>query len=229
MKNRHYTVLWGGVCVAYAALAIWFVVEFVTGTSVGVIGTAVLSSVVGLIALPLTLYSAYVVFVGIRHGRICTKFMAKEGARQIAKLIEIFSPDAIIFVAGNSEKLYNFYIAANLKSSYHTLALPSCPRYKQNPFSPAAVLTTNKFFIDVFLLGTLGPDDRLVIFDDVTKTGETVSILKTYLTSARRLPDQNIMTCGFIVDKFGYAKNSEPAFYYKKTEVRDDYAFPWRK
>lgn len=222
-------MLWVGLFAVYMAASVGLLLGYCTGSSGGAAWVTGLSYIAGVLALPFTLYSSFVVFEGIRHGRICTKSMAKKGARQIAKIIKSFSPDVIVFVAGNSEDLFNDYIADNLVSSYHTLALPACIRYKRKPYLHDTVLLTNKFFINVSLLSKIAPNARVVIFDDVTKTGETINVLKEYLTTTRKLPVDNIMTCGFIVDKYGYAKSAEPAFYFKRTEVSDDYTFPWRK
>ena len=229
MRKRNLIAFLVCFVIVYICLGVWLVAECALKSDFGVTGVAILSALTGLIALPLTVYSSFVVYEGIRHGRICTKAMAKKGAKKIAGLIKIFSPTVIIFVEGNSEDLYNNYIADNLRSSYHTLALPACIRYKQKPFMADTTLLTNKFYIDASLLDLVQPSDRVIIFDDVTKTGETIEAIKSYLTSSRKLARENIVTCGFIVDKCGYGKNSEPVLYFKRTEVRDDYAFPWRK
>lgn len=182
----------------------------------------------GLIALPLTMYSTFIMYFDIRRGAYCTKRMAHRGARQLAEIMNGFTPSYLIFVQGNSERLYNDYIRAYAVPTKTVLSLPASLRYQSPPVTPACIMT-KKFYIDAQRLAVVSTCDRVIIFDDVTKTGDTVKQLKSYLQGTLHVPDQNILTCGFIVDEYGFAQCAEPAFYFMRAKVKDDYGFPWRR
>ena len=155
------------------------------------------------------------------------KKMIEKGAEKLARDINAFQPTRIIYVDGNSTLLYENYVSKHIKAGCPVIALPNIPKTSLSPFGASKVVSTNKFIINVDSC-TFTSDERVVIFDDITKTGETIKELKKYLIDDCKLSPLNILTCGFITDKFGYANSAEPGFYFLRTEVKDGYRFPWR-
>lgn len=185
-----------------------------------------LTSLVGFFSLALTVYSTYVLIIEIRNGAFCTKRMVRKGAQELARIIIAFNPSTIIFIAGNSEKLFNEYISKYISFTKTIISLPATLRYNNPPVTSTYIMT-NKFFIDVEDIAKLTSTDRVVIFDDITKTGETIKLLKDYIIDTFKINKSHIITCGFITDQYGYAHSAEPAFYYKKAKIKDNYRFPW--
>lgn len=190
---------------------------------------SIISLVLGTVSFILTSYSTKILYVEIRHGMICTNHMAKKGAQVIAEHINLFQPTVIVYVCGNSDNLYRRYIKQHDKSNAVIYILSSIQKSCICPYAIEEYVCTNKFYLNIELLKKIRSDDRVVILDDVSKTGETVYKISQYLTSVTNVPEANILTCGFIVDKFGYAKHALPGFYYKKAEIKDTYTFPWMK
>lgn len=190
--------------------------------------SSLISFFLGAVSFVLTFYSTKVLFTDIHHGMICTRRMAEKGARVIAENINSFQPTVIVYVSGNSD-LYKRYIKQYDKTRAKIYVLSSIRKSNICPYVRDSFICTNKFYLDIELLKKVCPDDRVVILDDISKTGETVYKISQYLTSVINVPEANILTCGFIVDKYGYAKHALPGFYYKKAEVKDTYTFPWMK
>lgn len=190
---------------------------------------SIISLVIGLISLIFTFYSTRILFIEIRHGMICTDLMAKKGAEVIAENINSFQPNVIVYVLGNSDNLYRRYIRRFDKTNAEIKVISSMSKSCPCPYVKDEFICTNKFYLDVEILKNIGRDERVVILDDVSKTGETVYSISSYLSKTVHIPESNILTCGFIVDKFGYSKYALPGFYYKRAEVKDNYKFPWMK
>ena len=195
----------------------------------GATASSVISFFLCAVSFVLTFYSTKVLFTDIHHGMICSHRMAEKGARVIAENINSFQPTVIVYVSGNSDSLYKRYIKQYDKTRAKIYVLSSMQKSNICPYVRGSFICTNKFYLDIELLKKVCPDERIVILDDVSKTGETVYRISQYLTSVIKVPEANILTCGFIVDKFGYAKHALPGSYYKKAEVKDNYTFPWMK
>ena len=225
-KKTAWMLILAFAMILYIAFLAWLIISYYKDNlDLGVTALSVLTSC---LALPLTIYSTFVLFNDIRNGCICTNGMAKAGEKVLSEKINSFQPTVIIYVAGCSNKFFEAYLAKHINLNCRHLVLSATERRYICPYNPKNVLLTNKFFIDTTPLKTINSNERVIILDDVTKTGDTIKRNKSYILISRHLSKLNILTCSFIVDKFGYANCAEPAVYFKKTEVRDDYNFPWR-
>lgn len=188
-----------------------------------------LSLFLGCISFIFSVYSISVLRSNIRDGAICTKRMAKKGGKKIASEINSYKPDFIIYVGKNSNELYMRYIYkyVNLCIAKNNIFLQCTKKiYGKSPYKHD--ILTNKFYIDVEELQSyLAPKSRVIIFDDITKTGETIIALKDYIINTCGVSDSNILTCGFAVDKYGYASAQVPGYYFMRAEIKDTYHFPW--
>ena len=181
-----------------------------------------------LISFFLAVFSFYVLQTQLHDGSVCTRRTVKKGAKEIGAVIASFAPKYVIYIAGNSGRLYEGYVRKYAGYGSTPIALNSQIRYAVCPQSPR-ILLTNKFYIDAAPLACLDPHDRVVIFDDLCKTGETIRALQDELILQCGVKKKNILTCGMIVDQYGYANCAQPAFYYKRVIVQDYYRFPWRQ
>lgn len=215
--------------IGIVGIAIGFYLLFLFYSEDGNKVMSITSFVIGIISFIFTFYSTKILYNQIHDGMICTDKMADKGAAVIADNINSFQPKYIVYVSGNSDKLYRQYIRQYDKSNAQVLMIQSTPKSCICPYIKDDCICTNKFYLDVALLCKIKPDDRVTIIDDITKTGETVHKLLIYLSSVLHVPEANILTCGFVVDKFGYSKYAIPGFYYKRTEVKDNYEFPWMR
>lgn len=215
------------VGIIFVGFCVWAVCASLADNDCGKELLTVVSSLASLIALPLSIYSTYILFIELRNGCTCSKKMIEKGAEKLARDINAFQPTRIIYVDGNSTLLYENYVSKHIKAGCPVIALPNIPKTSLSQFGASKVVSTNKFIINVDSC-TFTSDERVVIFDDITKTGETIKELKKYLIDDCKLSPLNILTCGFITDKFGYANSAEPGFYFLRTEVKDGYRFPWR-
>lgn len=217
----HIGILFAGVCV-------WAICALVVDNGYGEDLLTIVSSLASVIALPLSIYSTYILFVELRNGCTCSKRMIEKGAEKLARDINAFQPTKIIYVDGNSTQLYENYVSKHIKAGCPVISLPNIPKTSLSPFGTRKVVLTNKFIIYVDSC-TFNSNERVVIFDDITKTGETIKELKKYLIDDCKIPPINILSVGFITDKLGYANSAEPGYYFLKTEVKDGYRFPWRQ
>lgn len=129
--------------------------------------------------------------------------MVGRSAERLAEIIRAFNPSYIIFVKGNNEKLYNKYISWYIKPSKGVIALRATLRCNNPPVNN--YIMTNKFFIETGNLAIVGANERAVVFNDVTKTGETVRAIKGYLIGLCGASPDKILTCGFITDIYWHA------------------------
>ena len=206
-------------------LAFFFLKTIIDESTASKILTAE-SIVSGLFGLFLTIYSTHILFIEIRNGAFCTKRAIRRALSDLSEKIKIYNPSFILFIQGNSEKLYNQYLKHFISPLKGEICLHANYRYGNPPEPPFII--TEKHFIGVSELSRIKANDRIVIFDDVTKTGKTISALKKRLLEVEKIPEENILTCGFITDQDGFAHCGEPGFYCKKARLRDDYKFPWR-
>lgn len=213
--------------IIFVGFCVWAVCASLADNDCGKELLTVVSSLASLIALPLSIYSTYILFIELRNGCTCSKKMIEKGAEKLAHDINAFQPTKIIYADGNSTQLYENYVSKYIKVSCSVVALPNISKTSLCPFGTSKVVLTNKFIINVDSC-TFNSDERVVIFDDVTKTGETIKELKKYLIDDCKIPPINILSVGFITDKLGYANSAEPSFYFLKTEIKDGYRFPWR-
>lgn len=190
----------------------------------------IISAAFGIFALPFTIYSTYVVWIELRNGTTCSKRKLRCHAKKLSGIINAFTPDYIIYVAGNCSKLYEDYLKFQINPYTNPVALPAILRY-YNPPTKKHMLLSKKFYIvsDLIQNLELHGNERIVILDDISKTGDTIKTIKQYLIKKCSVSSANILTCSFVVDKYGYPSSAEPSFYCLRTEVKDDFRFPWRQ
>lgn len=179
------------------------------------------------ISLALTFYSTYILFFEIKNSCCCSNKKLKKGSAEIAKIIDIFKPTKIVYFGFNTEKLFKKYVFSHLKGHYVPIYLEIIDRTKYISTISSKVLFSKKYIINIEDKN-FEKSDRIVILDDIVKTGNTLKTIRKYLIKLG-IKRENIYTCGFITDKYGYACSGEPEYYYIRTEVKDTYKFSWRK
>lgn len=183
-------------------------------------------SIISIISFVLTIYSTHTIITKLKKSRFCTTKKVKEGSKIIAKKIDNFCPNKIIYFGDHTRKLYNDHIKDNLKGDYEIIYFNIIDK---NTFNYRLVPTifSKKFAIEV---GThsFKNTDRIILLDDIIITGNTINTIKQYLTSLG-IKEENIYSCSLVVDKNGYCTHGEPEYYYIKEDIEDSYKFSWRK
>jgi phosphoribosyl transferase domain len=179
------------------------------------------------ISLALTFYSTYLLFFEIKNSCFCSNRKLKKGSKEIAKIIDGFKPTKIVYFGFNTEKLFKKYVFSHLKGHYVPIYLEIMDRTKCVSTISSKVLFSKKYIINIENK-SFKKSDRIVILDDIVKTGNTLKTIRKYLIK-QGIKKENIYTCGFITDKYGYGCSGEPEYYYIRTKVKDNYKFPWRK
>lgn len=185
------------------------------------------------ISLLFTLYSIVILIGEISDNEHCSMKEIKQGCKEIAKIINTYSPDKIIMVKGNSEKLFDEYIEPYLKGIKQDQIIRYDYVYKQFALNPNVVaskhkISTNKFILYSNIEEIPSDPSRYIIFDDVVKTGDTIKSIMRDLNDRNKVADINILTVGFIVDTYGFANDSIPGYYFKRAKIDDNYKFKWR-
>ncbi len=192
----------------------------------------ILTWVVALVSLYIGVLSFIIVFKKLINGDHCSKRQVKKGGEQLAEKIAAFSPTKIVFVTGNTSKLYDRYIKKyNYFLEKDVVRLTCLEKFDcklHMNLSDKELLVTNKLLLlfDQFLFNS---EDRVVLLDDVVISGDTITKIHDHLIDKFGINPKNIVTLAYIVDKDAFANTGLPAYYIKKETIDGEYSFPWRK
>lgn len=187
---------------------------------------------IGVVSLILTTLSFIYLWIETRNGDKCYKFIIKRKGKEIAEKILEIKPQKILILDGNALKLFNIYVIKHLGSGINAnqiIIVPSIDISNYNKLSTIAKSAYNVFTSKLAIsinLSLFNNIDDVLIFDDVTFTGESIEKISDCLKNYRS--NISILSMSYIVDNTAYVVHRIPSYHFKRADIDDNYRFPWR-
>lgn len=165
--------------------------------------------------------------IDIRNSRKCKIKELKMGGQEIALKILALNPTKIVIIDGYAVRLFNEYVLKHLGGTFLSNQIVIIQKCDLFCSAPLKSVTTSKFVLDLSNLN-VSQNDRIVFFEDVMFTGESIQSICDYLVTSYSLSKSHFYPIAFIVDQDAYVVHRCCSFYYKIDHLKADYSFPWR-
>lgn len=158
------------------------------------------------------------------------KIRVKKGVKDIACKINTISPTKIVLIGDNTNKLFQYVqsklnIAKNNIIKIDIFNKFETEKYKFYSKYNINMIETYKFWI--IIDDTLfNADDKILIFDDVAITSNTIVSIYNYFTEKLNIKATTTLT--FAADYTAQRTMGQPIDTHMLTKINNDYHFPWR-
>ena len=164
-----------------------------------------------IISLLFSITSLLIVFFTLVNNSYISKRKTKQFAKNIAEKIIKFQPNYIVMVSGNASNFYENCISKYIK--YPCLNPRVIYFYPEDRFSTNAItftsytptfhLVTQQFYLSCsYDICAFKPNDKILFFDDVIKSGDTIIKIKEYILRLNpSLSFENCYSIGLVADR----------------------------
>lgn len=183
----------------------------------------------------LTLVSLIVLAKKFYNDHTISNSEAKRQGKKLAGIIGSVNPTHIIIVDGNALNFYEKYVVKNISLAKPTLIRFSAEKrlktanFYVTKYTPDYLIVTQQFYLryNDGLLNNFKSTDKILVFDDVVRTGDTSSQIVDFIKRINNLSYYNFYLLCMIMDRS--LRSSRIIDYAAKTGNLDDtYDYCWR-
>ena len=191
---------------------------------------SIIEFIIDISSFIISLISIYIIYKEFIDGSFCTKLELKKGVKDIACKINTISPTKIVLIGDNTNKLFQYVqsklnIAKNNIIKIDIFNKFETEKYKFYSKYNINMIETYKFWI--IIDDTLfNADDKILIFDDVAITSNTIVSIYNYFTEKLNIKATTTLT--FAADYTAQRTMGQPIDTHMLTKINNDYHFPWR-
>lgn len=217
----------------FLAIIILTIIELIFIVTINILLSKFISIIEFIIAISsfiISLISIYIIYKEFIDGSFCTKLELKKGVKDIACKINTISPTKIVLIGDNTNKLFQYVqsklnIAKNNIIKIDIFNKFETEKYKFYSKYNINMIETYKFWI--IIDDTLfNADDKILIFDDVAITSNTIVSIYNYFTEKLNIKATTTLT--FAADYTAQRTMGQPIDTHMLTKINNDYHFPWR-
>lgn len=217
----------------FLAIIILTIIELIFIVTINILLSKFISIIEFIIAISsfiISLISIYIIYKEFIDGSFCTKLELKKGVKDIACKINTISPTKIVLIGDNTNKLFQYVqsklnIAKNNIIKIDIFNKFETEKYKFYSKYNINMIETYKFWI--IIDDTLfNVDDKILIFDDVAITSNTIVSIYNYFTEKLNIKATTTLT--FAADYTAQRTMGQPIDTHMLTKINNDYHFPWR-
>ena len=217
----------------FLAIIILTIIELIFIVTINILLSKFISIIEFIIAISsfiISLISIYIIYKEFIDGSFCTKLELKKGVKDIACKINTISPTKIVLIGDNTNKLFQYVqsklnIAKNNIIKIDIFNKFETEKYKFYSKYNINMIETYKFWI--IIDDTLfNADDKILIFDDVAITSNTIVSIYNYFTEKLNIKATTTLT--FAADYTAQRTMGQPINTHMLTKINNDYHFPWR-
>ena len=191
---------------------------------------SIIEFIIAISSFIISLISIYIIYKEFIDGSFCTKLELKKGVKDIACKINTISPTKIVLIGDNTNKLFQYVqsklnIAKNNIIKIDIFNKFETEKYKFYSKYNINMIETYKFWI--IIDDTLfNVDDKILIFDDVAITSNTIVSIYNYFTEKLNIKATTTLT--FAADYTAQRTMGQPIDTHMLTKINNDCHFPWR-
>lgn len=168
------------------------------------------------------------IFVRLKNRKNISWRNVKKGIKCLAEKVEKIKPDCIITFSGRGAIVTSLVIT-ELDNKYPVYMCLLKRRYNEEFFNPQnwPCFTTSKWIIYVPDEVLAFNDKKILVIDDLTNSGETISKLIEHLVE-QGLSKEKIFSMSLVANESILASEHIPQEYWKKLNI-SEYNVPWGK